>query len=215
MCQVCFSLNCVRLCDPMDCGPARLLCSQDSSGKNTGVGCHALLQGIFPTQGLNPGLPYCRQILYLLSHQGNPRILEVGSLSLLQGIFLTQESNQGLLHCTQILYQLSYLGSPEQIYQVFKIVRLLEMKVQWWLPDAGRRAELGSCCSMGIKWQYIRWIHPRFLLYDIVPALYCTLKNSFFRGLSVLTTIKDKEIRKSPSHWLFVFMKTLHDSYFS
>ena len=37
---------------------------------NTGVGCCALLQGIFPTQGLNPGLPHCRQILYCLSLQG-------------------------------------------------------------------------------------------------------------------------------------------------
>ena len=48
----------------------------DSPGKNTRMGCHALLQGIFPTQGLNLGLTYCRQILYHLSHQGNPRILE-------------------------------------------------------------------------------------------------------------------------------------------
>ena len=39
-------------------------------GKNTGVGCHALFQGIFPTQGLNPGLQHCRWILYHLSHQG-------------------------------------------------------------------------------------------------------------------------------------------------
>ena len=37
---------------------------------------HSLLQGIFPTQGLNPGLPHCRQILYQLSHKGSPRILE-------------------------------------------------------------------------------------------------------------------------------------------
>ena len=48
----------------------------DSPVKNTRMGCHALLQGIFPAQGLNPGLPYFRQILYHLSHQGNPRILE-------------------------------------------------------------------------------------------------------------------------------------------
>ena len=39
-------------------------------GKNTGVGCHFLLQGIFPTQGLNLGLPHCNQTLYHLSHQG-------------------------------------------------------------------------------------------------------------------------------------------------
>ena len=44
----------------------------DSPGKNTGVGCHALLQGIFPIQGLNPGLLHCRQILSHLSHQGSP-----------------------------------------------------------------------------------------------------------------------------------------------
>ena len=37
--------------------------------KNTGVGCHSLLQGIFATQGLIPGLLHCRQILYCLSHQ--------------------------------------------------------------------------------------------------------------------------------------------------
>ena len=42
------------------------------SGKNTGLGCHFLLQGIFPTKGLNPGLPHCRQTLYHLSHQGSP-----------------------------------------------------------------------------------------------------------------------------------------------
>ena len=41
----------------------------NSPGKNTGVGCHALLQGILPTQGSNPGLPHCRQILYHLSYQ--------------------------------------------------------------------------------------------------------------------------------------------------
>ena len=42
----------------------------NSPGQNTGVGSLSLLQGIFPTQELNPHLPYCRQILYHLSHQG-------------------------------------------------------------------------------------------------------------------------------------------------
>ena len=48
----------------------------DSPGQNIGVGSLSLLHGIFPTQGLNPGLPHCRRILYQLSHQGSPRILE-------------------------------------------------------------------------------------------------------------------------------------------
>ena len=52
--------------------PARLLCPWDFPGKSTGVGCHFLLQRIFPTQGSNPGLPHCRQMLYHLSHQGSP-----------------------------------------------------------------------------------------------------------------------------------------------
>ena len=44
----------------------------DSPGKNTGAGCHAFLQGIFPTQGPNPCLLHCKQILYSLNHQGSP-----------------------------------------------------------------------------------------------------------------------------------------------
>ena len=43
--------------------------SMESPGKNTGVGCHSILQRIFPTQAENPGLPHCRKILYHLSHQ--------------------------------------------------------------------------------------------------------------------------------------------------
>ena len=56
--------------------PHRLYSPWNSPGQNTGVGSLSLLQGIFPTQGLNPGLQHCRQILYQLSHQGSPRILE-------------------------------------------------------------------------------------------------------------------------------------------
>ena len=56
---------CPALCDPM---PTKPLCSWNSPGKNTGVGCCFLLQGIFLTQGSNLGLLHCRQILYHLSH---------------------------------------------------------------------------------------------------------------------------------------------------
>ena len=58
--------SCPTLHDPMT---ARLLCPWDSPGKNTGVGCHALLQGSFLTQELNQGLLHCRQILSCLSHR--------------------------------------------------------------------------------------------------------------------------------------------------
>ena len=56
------SPSCVQLCDPMDCSPLGSFVHGDFLGKNIGMGCHALLQGIFPTKGSNPGLPHCRQI---------------------------------------------------------------------------------------------------------------------------------------------------------
>ena len=55
----------------------KLLCPWDFQGKSTGVGCHFLLQGIFPTQGSNRGLSHCRQTLYRLSHQGSSLFLGV------------------------------------------------------------------------------------------------------------------------------------------
>ena len=63
--------SCPTLCDPHG-----LYHLWNSPGQNTGVGSHSLLQGIFPTQGSNPGLLHCRQILYQLSHGGILRILE-------------------------------------------------------------------------------------------------------------------------------------------
>ena len=68
---VCFvAQSCPTLCDPMNCSPPGFSVQGDSPGKNTGVGCHALLEGMFPIQGSSPGLPHCRQILYCLSHKG-------------------------------------------------------------------------------------------------------------------------------------------------
>ena len=61
--------SCLTLCNPMDCSPPGSSVHADSPCKNTKRGCHALLQRIVPTQGSNPGLPHCRQILYHLNHQ--------------------------------------------------------------------------------------------------------------------------------------------------
>ena len=73
------------------------LLSMGFSRQNTGVGCHALLQGIFPTQGSNPGLLHCRQILYHLSHQGCPRILEWGAYLFSSGS--SWPRNQSMVSC--------------------------------------------------------------------------------------------------------------------
>ena len=58
-------------CDPMDCSPpgSSVHGILQARIKNTGVGCHFLLQEIFSTQRLNPGLPHCREMFYHLSHQ--------------------------------------------------------------------------------------------------------------------------------------------------
>ena len=58
---------CLTLCDPWTTACQ----APHSPDKSAGMGSHSLLQGIFPTQGLNPGLPHCRQILYCLRHQGS------------------------------------------------------------------------------------------------------------------------------------------------
>ena len=74
--------SCPTLSDPMDCSPPEfsvhgifqagvLEWGAIAFSKNTGVGCHSLLQEIFPTQGLNPALQHCRQMLYHLTHQGS------------------------------------------------------------------------------------------------------------------------------------------------
>ena len=67
---------CLTLCDSMDYTVHGIYSSWNSPGQNTRVGSLSLLQGIYPTQGSNPGFLHCRQILYQLSHKGRPRILE-------------------------------------------------------------------------------------------------------------------------------------------
>ena len=90
--------------------PHGLYSPWNSPGQNTGVGSVSLLRGIFPTQGLNPGLQHCRQILYQLSYKGSPRILEWVAYLFSSGSSRPMVQ-PGLLHCRRICYQLSYQGS--------------------------------------------------------------------------------------------------------
>ena len=86
----------------------------NSPSQNRGVVSLSLLQGIFPTQGSNPGHLYCRLDSLPAEPQGKPKNTGMGSLFLLQGIFLTQELNQGLLHGRRSLCRLSYQGWPAE-----------------------------------------------------------------------------------------------------
>ena len=105
--------SCPTLCDPMDCSLTRFLCPWDFPGKNTGVDCHFLLQGIFPTQGWNPGLPHCRQKLYHRSHQGRStfQVVCFKSALVLKGIGVVYQ----LLH----LQQASFYGRVIFHWQLF------------------------------------------------------------------------------------------------
>ena len=73
--------------------PTRLLCPQNPPGKDTGVGSHALLQGIFLTQGSNLGLPHCRQILYHLSHE--IKVNKRMPVALGKGLWARRQKTQG------------------------------------------------------------------------------------------------------------------------
>ena len=74
-CSIHIKVKVAQLC-PTLCDPMGLYSPLDSPGQNTGVGSLSLLQEMVPTQGLIPGLPQCRWILYQLRYQGTPRILE-------------------------------------------------------------------------------------------------------------------------------------------
>ena len=137
------------LCNPMDCSQPGSFVHGDSPGKNTGVGYHALLQGIFPTQGLNSGLPHCEWILYHLSHQGSPRILVCVAYPVSKGSS-GLELNQGFLHCRQILYQLSYQGSPNWGQRLEKPYQLIPISSTKNRADVGSRASVVMSCLLGL-----------------------------------------------------------------
>ena len=85
-------------------------CPWNSLGQNTGMGLLSLLLGIFSTQGLNPGLPHCRWIIYQLSHNGSPGILECVAYP-----FSSRSSQpRSWTGISCIAYQLSCLGSPSR-----------------------------------------------------------------------------------------------------
>ena len=113
--------------------PTRLLCPWDSPDKNTTVGCHALFQGIFPTQGSNPGYPQCRWIVYCLSHQGSPRILEWVAYLFSRGS--SPPSNQTVVSCIAGGFFTSWATREAPILYIYEwLTKDLKVKclLGWW-----------------------------------------------------------------------------------
>ena len=128
---------CPTLCDPMDCSPRGSSICGIFPGKNTEVGCHALLQGIFPTQGWNLGLLHCRQILYYLSWA-----------SLRWGFF-----------SCEVETSMCWRGSPSSIFLVCRLLQGPLLKESMAAPgdDSQSRSLLGP------KRQYLRsWLNHFF-----------------------------------------------------
>ena len=99
------SLNPVRLCNPTDCSPLSSSVHGISS-QEYWSGCHFLLLGIFLTQGSNPGLPHCRQILYRLSHERSPVLAQHNPQHpLLRLILFWLQENAFQISCCVILKQ--------------------------------------------------------------------------------------------------------------
>ena len=148
------SQSCPTLSDPRDCSLPGSSVLGNYPGKNAGVGCHAFLEGIFPTQGSNPGLPIAGEFL-LSELSGKPTNTGVGSLSLFQGILPTRELNRGHLHCRQILYWLSYQGiyrwTHTRTPSVIVFPRVAQgVRVAGRVGPGCRRDGPGGVCGVGV-----------------------------------------------------------------
>ena len=148
------------LYDPMDGSPPG---SPFFPGKNTGVGGHALLQGTFPTQGSNPGLLHCRGILYCLSYQGSPRILErvaypfsrgssspknkIGVSCTAGGFFTSSATREALLfghYWTKLIKNCPYFYFWLNITQNWIPVDISELSTGHWLGWVDSLGKTGS-----------------------------------------------------------------------
>ena len=122
--------------------PHALYSPWDSPGQNTGVGSLSLLQGIFPTQGSNPGLPHCGRIFYQLSHKGSPTLLTVACQLI---------NEEGMIGNH---YSATPVITTEGIMQKNAFGFLLIMSMSWkirLLPPSKKKKRLGNWELFWIK----------------------------------------------------------------
>ena len=146
-----------QLC-PILCDPHLLYGPWDSPGQNTGVGSLSLLQGIFPTQGLNPGLPHCRQILYQLSQKGSPRILKCVVYPFAKGS--SQPRNRTRVSCIAGRFSTNCaIREALRISLVAQTIKRLPIMRETWVRSLGQEdpleKEMATHCSI-LAWK-IPW----------------------------------------------------------
>ena len=150
----------------------------NSPGQNTGVGSLSLLQRIFPTQELDPGLPHCGQILYQLSHQGSPRILEWVACPFFSGS--SWPKNQTWVSCIAGGFFINWATSEAPIIWVCPISSLEPLKSEqfllleegrneavkrWQVWSVGRTPPALVCCEdrEGRCWKMqVNWGRPPY-----------------------------------------------------
>ena len=118
----------------------------DSPGKTPGVGSHSLLQGIFPTQGSNPGLLHCRQILCQLSHLGNPVDTILPSNSI-HGLTLKKSGKYKLVIVIKLHLTLGQVNTQEIIVTLLAFLLWmcgLVLVDKQWMESACRKEDLCS-----------------------------------------------------------------------
>ena len=154
---------------------ARLLCPWDSPGRNTEVGGHSLLQRIFPTQGSNPDLLYCRQIVYHLSHQGSPLTLSVMLKinKLIKHTFRNIQWQHTLLSkfsCSFLvldlrlepLYRMTlYLQSRKQAEECMDTDMLKGHASQRWMPRLTQEASQAVTEAPGVEGWFLHILNSR------------------------------------------------------
>ena len=134
-------------CDRMDCNPPGSAVHGESLGQDTGVGCHAVLQGIFLTQGSNTGLPGCRWILCHLSHQGS--LLIYNSWLVLSLLTPTLPAFVTGIYFVASLFRDTLSPNPHQIPSLFLLV-LKKSDKQWLTGKTSPR-------FYGCKYMYLSW----------------------------------------------------------
>ena len=157
--------SCPTLCDLLDCNPPGSSVRGDSPGKNTGVGCRALLQGIFPIQGSNPGLPHCRW----LSHQGSIHIYTHNFIV----YFFIHVSTDGYLGCFHVLAIVNSTGVNTGVHIPFQIKILLVKCPEVGLLDHMVSLFLVFWANLftGFQW----WLHQfTFPPAEAEHSLFCT-----------------------------------------
>ena len=130
--------------------PTRLLCPKDFRGKDTEMGCLFLLQGIFLTQGWNPALLHCRQILYHLSYEGNPKPWqsEVKCLVML-GLWRTMLTSLSTFTVTH-----QWLSSVKTFQKKSRQIQVVILRTL-----VSRNFTASSCKSFGLSGAWIIVIH--------------------------------------------------------